>query len=644
MTGFEAAAARAAAGASVPVAKRLYRWWRPKSDWASLTSIADSLAAAVDHAEQKVQRELRAEPGAFMPVRFTVAAHPQPEAGIGSAEVDEIAVYFDLLEQPRRLVVLGGPGAGKTVAATYLARGLIERRNELISVPRRTTEPVPVRLNTAGWDGGRELTSWLVSRLGVDYELPAKVAEKMLEAGMILPILDGLDEMDDDTTDGARARALLDRLNERDWAHRPVVVLCRSVEFDNLAQVGADNGLHGAGTVTIDPLTANQPAEYLAHYRHRIGSAHPVWDRITTHLRVHADSPLAVTLRTPWMLGLTATTLHRTPQTAEDLLDCPTAEGLRDGLLGAQIPAAIAGTKDTEQFRDYTIDNVERWLRTLALHLQHRRDTGRNGTAIRLDEIWEIAGAARARLLHGMAAMLLTGLVLVLVLGCTLDLTLTLAFGLSGGLVCGLTVALTRHPIANRIAWKVPTRRRWPSGLAAGAAGALVLGLSAGISFRLSAGLVGGVTVGLAFGALGGLAAGVVAGLRTTVEDQLAIGADGRRLIRDDLHSALFHGAIFGLTFGLVVGVSAALAAGPASGLAIGLTFGLMIALAYGLGSGRASGRHFVAVLLFKATADFPARPAVFLDWARDRGLLRINATAYQFRHQTYQQWLIDVK
>ncbi len=135
-------------------------------------------------------------------------------------------------------MVLGDAGAGKTVAATYLVLGLIARRNQLHSDPERAAEPVPVRVNAAGWDGGQGFSAWLVARLGRDYRLRPNVAGKMVKAGMILPVLDGLDEMDDDTTGGARARALLDRLNQREWAHRPVVVLCRSNEFDRLKHAG----------------------------------------------------------------------------------------------------------------------------------------------------------------------------------------------------------------------------------------------------------------------------------------------------------------------------------------------------------------------------------------------------------------------
>ncbi|MCX0275168.1 hypothetical protein NLM24_31675 [Nocardia zapadnayensis] len=581
---------------------------------------ADDLAAAVDRAEDKLQQELRAKPGSFMPVTFTAADHPQPGEVIDSAEVDDISTYFDLLESPRRMVVLGDPGAGKTVAATYLVRGLIQRRRELDPESRRAAEPVPVRVNTAGWDGAQDFSSWLVTRLNLDHRLPRVLGAEMVGSGMILPVLDGLDEMDDDTTDGKRARALLDRLNEREWAHRPVVVLCRSTEFDNLEE--DDNGLHGAATVTLAPLSAGQPADYLTSYQHRIGATHPAWDKITTHLREHTDpehtdSPLAETLRNPWMLGLTAHTLHRNPATAAALLDCPTPEAVHDKLFAAQIPAAIAGTDDTERFRDYTPDNVEKWLRTLARHLEHRRDTGHNGTALRLDEIWEIAGTTRIRILHTLAITLIAGLMFGLMGGPEV--------GLVVGLMFGLILGLWRSPEAERIAWKVPTRTRWRGGL--------VSGFEVGLVAGLAAGLVVGLVVGILFGLAVGLVVGLVGGLGTTAEDQLAMGTDERRLILNDLQSALFQGAALGFVGGFVSGF----AVGPA----FGLTVGPAVGLAGGLASGVASGRFFLAVLLFKFTENFPDRPAAFLDWARNSGLLRVNATAYQFRHQTYQQWIL---
>ncbi|MGW5312872.1 NACHT domain-containing protein [Nocardia thailandica] len=626
----------------------LYQKWRPEKHARVLAQLADDLAGAVYRAEGKLQQELRALPGSgsFMPVMFTATDRRRP-GDTFSAEVDDIADYFDLLENPRRMVVLGEPGAGKTVAATYLVRGLIQHRRGVLPETLRDGVPVPVRVNTAGWDGGQQFSTWLANRLHLDYKLPTALGAEMFDSGMILPVLDGLDEMDDESSDGARARALLDRLNNNEWTHRPVVVLCRSSEFAHLRQVGGDSGLHGATTVTLDPLPTGSPVDHLTGYQNRIEATHPAWNQLTTHLREHTDSPLATTLRNPWMLGLTATALHHTPHTAIALLDCPTPEAVRDRLFAAQIPAAISGTHDTERLRDYTPDNVEKWLRTLARHLEHRRETGGNGTAIRLDEIWEIAGNTRICVLHGLTATLLIGLAGGLAgglaAGLTFGLLIGLSFAIAAGLAFGLVLGLARPRSADRTAWKVPGRTRWQDGLKFGLLFGLFFCLMTWLMFGylLGLGLVFGLKFGLTVGLGFGLAVGLTTGLGTTARDQLAMGTDARQLIRNDFHAALFRGLTFGLAGGLAGGLMFGLTFGLKFGLTVGLGFGLTVGLTFGLTSGLASVRFVLAVLLFKITADFPDRPAAFLGWAHDSGLLRVNAAAYQFRHQTHQQWLL---
>ncbi|MFF5035533.1 hypothetical protein [Nocardia salmonicida] len=61
-----------------------------------------------------------------------------------------------------------------------------------------------------------------------------------------------------------------------------------------------------------------------------------------------------------------ATTRYRNPQTGDALLDFLTLDAVRGGSFAAHVPAAIIGTNDIEQFRDYPTDNVERWLHTPA--------------------------------------------------------------------------------------------------------------------------------------------------------------------------------------------------------------------------------------------------------------------------------------
>jgi hypothetical protein len=92
-----------------------------------------------------------------------------------------------------------------------------------------------------------------------------------------------------------------------------------------------------------------------------------------------------------------------------------------------------------------------------------------------------------------------------------------------------------------------------------------------------------------------------------------------------------------------VIYVLVAVLLGP-RGLAIGLMTGLraavMIVVLVGLLAGLQAGRYATASLLFAFTKTFAPRPVRFLEWARNAGLLRVTGIAYQYRHDSYQQWL----
>jgi uncharacterized protein (DUF58 family) len=75
-------------------------------------------------------------------------------------------------------------------------------------------------------------------------------------------------------------------------------------------------------------------------------------------------------------------------------------------------------------------------------------------------------------------------------------------------------------------------------------------------------------------------------------------------------------------------------------GVVFGLTYGLVFGLMVGLMTGVAAERFYLATIVFRFMKAMPHRPAAFLDWARQSGLLRVNGTAYQFRHETYRQWI----
>ncbi|MEU9515898.1 NACHT domain-containing protein [Micromonospora sp. NPDC048169] len=741
-----------------------------------------------------------------MRVSFTTTSPSQPDEVIQSADVSDITAYYELLDRPLpRLVVLGEPGSGKTVAAIHLVLGLLDTRRGLADAVR-AEHPVPVRVNASGWDGTQDFSGWLTTRLGYDYpQLRPVLARKLVEDGLILPIIDGLDEMDTPESRGARGRALLDQLNTA-WRNEPVVVVCRTTEFQELADLRKDNGLHGAETVTLQPLSTDRINGYLTNYRKGIGPTSEDWSEVTTHITSEPDGALATALHSPWLLSLAINALHPAPGItpapgiADQLTSCATVDAVEDLLFAAQIPAAVKGLKQKKRYRKYTRDNVHAWMQSLAQLLEDRRNTGRDGTAVRLDEIWEVAGSTRCRILHGLTV----GIIVTITFGLGFaPIWPRTAAGLTvGGVVGGVVVLLVgggaglTEPTAKRVAWRATEQSRWRKALSVGLVILLVAGGGTELGIKLIAedeiggrdmdllaelvagGYLGGL-VGVLFGAMFGVAesmravwrapgwsrwrrgltfgvllgctlvldlgvvlrggsapwswsylaanvvivvvavglveptakrvaawrapqlsgwrrglvlvvvlmvvlvvafvvvlvvafvvafvamieleggmsmsgrigvvvvlavmAVLVVAVGVDAKDQLRNVVDERQLIRGDIQFAVLTGGVTFLAFGLTIpSIHIFMFAVDRTMFMLELlsAFGFVLAVVFM--SGRATGRFFTATLIFRFTKVFPNRPTVFLDWARRNGLLRVNGTAYQFRHETYRQWLLQ--
>jgi predicted NACHT family NTPase len=123
----------------------------------------------------------------------TWAAGPDDLAGEGG----ELAAVLARVPTGQ-LMVLGEPGAGKTMLMVRLVLDLLARRAE--------GDPVPVLAPVASWNHAEQhLRDWLSERLLIDHSAFASPppdgrteptqAAALLAAGLILPILDGLDEI-----------------------------------------------------------------------------------------------------------------------------------------------------------------------------------------------------------------------------------------------------------------------------------------------------------------------------------------------------------------------------------------------------------------------------------------------------------------
>lgn len=196
--------------------------------------VAARLAIEVQRREGQARAQLLGGQHRTIDVDFEFRS--APAHGARHAEpvgrLDDVVAYYRALH-PQRMVITGAPGAGKTVLALELVLGLI--------ADREPGDPVPVRVSAAAWNTERPLRGWLVEHLAEAYLLPRSSAEVLLDAGMVLPVIDGLDELDADQTPGytSRAASAVRALNAyqhgRDAA--PLVLTCRSGQYQALQAV-----------------------------------------------------------------------------------------------------------------------------------------------------------------------------------------------------------------------------------------------------------------------------------------------------------------------------------------------------------------------------------------------------------------------
>lgn len=656
---------------------------------------AAELARRVAQAETDQRKQLLGQYAWRIDVSFVLAGHEVDGAEVAGT-LKNVVGYFRDLHPTRRLVITGAPGSGKTVLAIDLILGLLEKR--------APDDPVPVRVSAAAWDPGMGVEDLLVNHLMQTFRLREVTARALVDAHLVLPVIDGLDEMDridEPGYDSAAGRAL-DELNRyQDCRNKASVILtCRTGQYQALTRDHAQ--ARDAAHVDLVPVSPAQASKFItdAAGRSQVSRWQPV-----LHAVNQPDRPLAQALTTPWQLTL-AVTVYQERSTNGDYVRDPAdlaayddPDDIHRHLLEKFIPASVA--KAPHNPDRYRPDQVHKWLTVLACYLD--ANTGRpafagralSSTDIVLHELWPIA-RNRPRALTALLATLLTTLpitVVVLLAAVTGDERLAAAAWLGEILVLLPGVIAWRHP------WPLPayldlSRLRTPSGrrrtfkwiaigITVGPAVGLIAGLSDWFAGSAEDALAEGVGFGLVFSPVGAFAGGFMGGLTYELDpSDTSTRTDPRSLIHKDLTrwliGGLAGGFAFGLAYGLAIGLAVGLAFGLSGGFAVGLSGGLAVGLAFGLAVGLAGvlavGLEdadaftlmvgLVIGLLAWAASGFTVRPAGlaaarylmtlvcmkrrlplrlgrFLDWCyTDAGLIRTAGIAYQFRHRELQNHL----
>ncbi|MFI7081694.1 NACHT domain-containing protein [Micromonospora sp. NPDC049903] len=567
----------------------------------------------------------------------------------------EVASYYQALS-PRRLVILGEPGAGKTVLATELIIQILEAGLAHQDWPAGPNA-VPIRFNLANWTGG-DLSGFLAEQLHLQYQLPRDDAECLAISGMILPVLDGLDEMESEPGDPLnRAQWAVDRINDYHRAHPDtagLVLTCRDTAYGDL-----DRPILDAAVVRMHALTVDQITEFVSERLAGDGEEQRRWLPVLTSLRAEPAGTAYDLLRTPWRL-----TLALTAAADVDALDPASLLGETAGRFEAKLldafPTAMLNRRREEQKivrpgqpdssgSSFTVPDeqtLRHWLRVLARY---------SNSSLALHTMWAIAGQYLVRFVH-----------LVIHLACALAFLVSCLFAIIGGAGHGGqavgalwsgSVRLTEQQKAAMvwlagagvvlIVWAVwlaitpaPRRSKTKSAnhrsramrqmtgkqrIAAIAEISLAIGSALGLLAWLVGGWIAGTVVGVLVAIFFGLAMDKV-----RLDKGLSGGTDLQRAWRHDLLLALLGAVLVGTVFPFFLGYS--LWAGVVMGAIMGFAGAFVLSLQAWL-------RYVIAMTIMKFRGDLPWRLGAFLDWAYLAGLMRISGIGYQFRHRQLREW-----
>jgi hypothetical protein len=605
------------------------------------------------------RQELAAAPAlATDPGPLPSGADDRPGAGqvLNSGLVNRLhdEVYARL--HHGRLVLIGGPGAGKTGAMILLMLEALRYR-ERMPETARTDVPVPVWLTLGSWDPSvQTLRDWVTATISRDHpylratDFGPDAIDQLLDTGRIALFLDGLDEM----PDMLRSRAV-ERLTA-EAAGRRLVITSRPDEFRETVDLG-HRQLPYPAVIELTPVRPRAAAEYLLEGQ--LGAARQAWQPVADHLLADPDGVLAQTLNTPLMLSLARAAYKEDPRWLLTRISADEHE-LHDHLLDQVLVAAYTDPRERTR--------ATYWLGWLA----HKMGTQPNGP-IRDLRWWQIpswiprwqvglAGALVGGLSVGVG-IYLPWLILDVLIDNEPDFMFDLLEGLGYGLFAALIVGIVSvlgvkavTPRSMAIRWKLRDLRSvaamvlriWPIF-------ALVFGLVIGIGEGVDVGLASGIAIGVFGGLVFGLILGVIFGAPLGLVDVwrvplAAMSAVTPRVVyRRDVHSHRVSGLMGGLVGGIVGGIFGIwgeggfrhlLWNGLALALAFGLTLGLVSGLVSGLRAGAASSLLITQVALWLRGRRVRFMP--LLESALDRQVLRQAGAVYQFRHADLQDRLAE--
>jgi NACHT domain len=553
--------------------------------------------------------------------------------------------------QGRTLLILGSPGAGKTIALLQLAQRLIERSEEDPSIPI----PMPVVFNLSSWAKDQKpIVDWLIDELREKYQVPKSLSEPWIKEQQLILLLDGLDEVKEERRNDC-VRALNEFIGL--FPQTEVAVCSRVRDYEALTE-----RLQISSALCLQPLTSEQVYQFLDSVGGPLAGLKTLIKR-DAELEQFAQTPLILNFMSVayqgWSVEKLLPQLSSTTDRQKNLFDTYIDRRLEQGAAS-----------------EYSKDQVLRWLSWLASCMVQETRTiflieKMQPTWLKdrsEEKIYRIRIFIVSCLIFGLIGSLIGVRLFELfepIYRLTKELNLVkienhlfllgggVVGGLSGGLIGGIITGLPKiiSPLG-KLSWSWKrASHRFMGEMFVGIIYGLIFGLILGLIFGLMLimkqmdVLIFGLTLGLIFGLIGGLVLGLMSGLGSSVIDQRTISNQG-------IHSSWRNCLIVGGGLWLIVGlidsfVFELIPRQISNNLINGLNFKLTDSLIFGILGGLIGGligglkyggaaviQHFTLRQILYQKGRIPWNYAKFLDFASDRLLMKKIGGGYVFFHR----------
>ena len=463
-----------------------------------------------------------------------------------SLDTKNVSQVFHQMGEGRTLLILGEPGAGKTITLLRLAKDLVARTEQDMS------QPIPVVLNLSSWVIKQmAIANWLVEELNSKYQVSKDLGTTWINNQQLVLLLDGLDEVKAECRE-ACVRALNQFV--QNYGQTEIVICSRLQDYEALS-----TRLQLQAALYIQSLQPDQIDQYLEQ------AGEPLQ---VLKILLRQNETLQELARSPLMLSVMSLAYQR--KTPEEIPHAGSMQEICQQLFDAYIQQMLR----RRQGGRYSEAQTVHWLTQLAQRLVQ------DGQTIflieRMQPNWLKLG--NQTLLYRIGLVVVSGLSGGLMFGLTGGLSgglncdsqsslsvrwadglqWGLVLGLLGGGVSALSVAIGKGEIKPvetfQLSWAVFTKslNSWSTlrtGLIGAAIGAVGGGLCAWLTHSL---ILAGILLGLVWGLGFGLVLGVSSGLA-------GVEIEAKTVPNQGIWRSTLNAAWIGSSFGLIITLLAVL-------------------------------------------------------------------------------------